>query len=91
MGKKYVEGLFNNPRKENQPDFVLANVSFNAERFSKWLSENANEKGYVYFQVLRGQDDGVYLKHNDWKPDFNHDALGSSESTEDIDIEDIPF
>lgn len=91
MEKKYVEGLFSNPRKENQPDFVLANISFSVERFAKWLSQNANDKGYVYFQILQGRDGGAYLKHNDWKPEFNNDALGSSEDTGGINIEDIPF
>lgn len=65
--KKYADGLWNNPRKENQPDFVLANVSFHAERFAKWIVENQNEKGYIYFQILNGNE-GAYLKYDDWKP-----------------------
>ena len=87
MTKKYVEGLFVNPRKENQPDFVLASVSFHAERFAKWLSQNANDKGYVYFQILQGRDGGAYLKHNDWKPELNQPEFNQPE----IDIEGIPF
>lgn len=69
MEKKYVEGLFNNPKKDTQPDFVLGGVSFHGERFAKWLMENINDKGYVYFQILQGRDGGAYLKHNDWTPE----------------------
>ena len=105
MEKKYADGLWNNPRKENQPDFVLANVSFHAERFAKWILENKNEKGFINFQILNGRE-GAYLKYDDWNLKQNTEPssmpLGADNlqdtpfndinySGEKIMVDDIPF
>jgi len=68
MEQKFIKGLFTS-RRENAPDFVIANLSFKTEQFIEWLKENTNAKGYVNVDVLRSKEGGVYSKLNDWKPE----------------------
>jgi hypothetical protein len=65
--KKFITGLFTS-RRENAPDFVLANLSFKTEQFIEWLKENTNAKGYVNVDLLSSKDGKPYAKLNEWKP-----------------------
>jgi hypothetical protein len=65
--QKFIDGLYTE-KKENSPEFVLANLSFQKDKFIKWLNENANEKGYVNIQVLKSKEGKVYSKANEFKP-----------------------
>lgn len=67
MEQKFVDGLFVN-RREQAPDFVIANLSFN-EKFINYLKSNMNAKGYVNVDVLKSKEGKLYAKLNDFKPD----------------------
>jgi len=68
METKYPKGIFIDKAREGAPEFVRGRLSFKVEDAVAWLKENANEKGYVNVDILNG-DKGLYLKHNDWKPE----------------------
>lgn len=92
MENKFVSGLFVSKR-ENSPDFVKANLSFN-EKFIDYLKENFNAKGYVNIDILESKDGKLYGKLNDWKPQEKFvkkedGSLGVEEQEEEI--RNIPF
>lgn len=87
--KKFIEGLYTS-RRENAPDFVLANLSFKTDRFIEWLKNNTNAKGYCNVDVLKLRDGAVYSKHNDWKPKENTQN-DNFEIPNEIKVEDLPF
>lgn len=94
MENKFVDGLFVN-RRENAPDFVISNLSFN-EKFIDYLKSNFNAKGYVNVDVLKGKEGKLYAKLNDWKPSEkfvkNEDGkLDVEEVEDDLNIQEIPF
>ena len=35
-------------RKDTSPEFVLSSVSFEVDKFKKWLDENKNDKLKIY-------------------------------------------
>ena len=83
METKFVDGLFVN-RREQAPDFVIANLSFN-EKFIDYLKDNMNAKGYCNVDVLKSKEGKLYAKLNDFKP------KETQESNEEITPSRIPF
>ena len=84
MEQKFIKGLFNNPKREGSPDFVMGSVSLKVEDFIGWLKENVNDKGYINLDILQG-DKGCYLKHNNWQPNRE------KKEQKEIEISSIPF
>lgn len=94
--KKFIDGLFTS-RRDNCPEFVIANLSFKTEKFIKWLQENTNDRGYCNVDVKRNREGVLYSDVNEWKPQEgfvkNEDgSIGTQErEDEDIRVENIPF
>lgn len=95
--KKFIEGLFTS-RRENAPSFVLASQSAKVDTFVNWLQNNANDKGYVNWDILQSDNGKVYAKHNDWKPNSQSDTnkqkfvftnKESIDNAESVDISDM--
>lgn len=86
----YAKGLYFNRVKPETPDEVKkwkkGSIAINVEKFTEQLSElksEANEKGYIYFDLTENEKDGekfLSFRLNTWKPD-------SSELKD----EDVPF
>ena len=93
MEKQFVEGLFTS-RRENAPDFVLANLSFKTDRFIEWLKNNTNSRGYCNIDVKRSKNGTIYSELNDWKPQEqsqNNNNFTIPEDTQEIQSDSIPF
>lgn len=94
--KKFIDGLFTS-RRENAPEFVLANLSFKTERFIEWLKNNTNSRGYCNVDIKRSKTGTLYADINEWKPQEgyikNEDgSIGvKKREDEEIRVEDIPF
>ena len=96
---KFVNGLFVN-RKEQAPDFVISNLSFN-EKFIDWLKDNLNAKGWCNIDLLKSKEGKLYAKKNEWKPegemlrnDTQKEVLevpNNYPNGSEIKVEDIPF
>lgn len=89
--KKFVDGLFVS-RRDNAPEFVIANLSFNTEKMIEWLKQNTNSKGFCNVDIQRGATGSLYASLNDWQP--NGQSTGQSNSQgqqEEIQVENIPF
>lgn len=67
MEKKFIEGLFTS-RRENCPEFIIANLSFKTDRFIEWLKNNTNAKGYCNIDIKMSKGGTIYSELNDWKP-----------------------
>ncbi|NTW21909.1 MAG: hypothetical protein HGA42_21080 [Nostocales cyanobacterium W4_Combined_metabat2_030] len=67
METKFVDGLFVS-RREQAPDFVKANLSFQADKFYQYMLGTQNEKGYVNVDILESKEGKLYAKLNDFKP-----------------------
>ena len=93
MEKQFVEGLFTS-RRENAPDFVVANLSFKTDRFIEWLKNNTNARGYCNIDIKRSDKGGFYSTLNDWKPQEqsqSNDNFKIPEDTQEIQSDNIPF
>jgi hypothetical protein len=53
-------------RKDTSPEFVLSSVSFEVDKFKKWLDENKNDKGWVNLDLKKTKDGNYYLDY--YKP-----------------------
>ncbi len=89
MENKFIDGLFVHQPNEKAPDWVVGNLSFNATKFTKYLADNRDEKGWVNVDLLRSKAGELYAKKNEWKP-TKVESNGASEQTEPT-IEDVPF
>lgn len=93
MEKQFVEGLFTS-RRENAPDFVLANLSFKTDSFIEWLKDHTNAKGYCNIDVKRSKNGTIYSELNDWKPQEqsqNNNNFTIPEDTQEIQSDNLPF
>lgn len=93
MEKQFVEGLFTS-RRENAPDFILANLSFKTDRFIEWLKNNTNARGYCNIDVKRSKNGTIYSELNDWKPQEQSQSNNNftiPEDTQEIQSDNIPF
>ena len=88
METKYPKGIFISKAREGAPEFVRAAISIKAVDAVEWINSVVNEAGYVNIDVLNGEK-GLYLKHNDWKPEKKSEGAGYP--TETINPEDVPF
>jgi len=92
MAQEFVDGLFVN-RRDNAPDFVKANLSFNTLKFVDYLSRKANAKGYVNIDIMVSKEGKLYAKLNDWTPEQKaeqkEDVIEIPE--EEINSEEITF
>lgn len=86
-GKKiYPKGLFFNKPNDNAPDFVIGKVSVKCADFVAWMRENHEKmaaSGYMYFDVLKGQENKPYVALNTFEPKKQDDGGGSKEPEQD--------
>lgn len=85
----FVDGLFVS-RRENSPEFVVANLSFRTEEFINWIKAHTNAKGYCNIDIKKSRKGSIYASLNEWQPS---EQSVKDEKTEDKDIkvDDIPF
>ena len=94
--KKFIDGLFTS-RRENAPEFVIANLSFKTERFIEWLKNNTNSRGYCNIDIKKNRNGVLYSDVNEWKPSGDTEQFikdGNNikvEKREEIDVSQIPF
>lgn len=68
------------------PDFVIGTISVNPVKFIQYLeSQEADEKGYIKFQVLKSKKGTSYVKLDTWKP------TAKAGTVKGEDGEDVPF
>ena len=66
--KIFADGVYIT-RKDNAPDFVIASVGVNVDKFIKQLQELRNERGYVNYQILKNKNDnGYHMSVDTWQP-----------------------
>lgn len=74
---KFVNGLYVKKPSEKAPSWVITKLSFNAVEFMSYLTENANEKGYVDISILINRDGKHYAKLD------KYERIGSKAESED--------
>lgn len=57
---------------DTAPDFVLANIGVYVPLFTRWVTDHANEKGYVNLDWLKSKDGKYYFKEDTYKKDQNN-------------------
>jgi len=89
--KKFVDGMFVS-RRENAPEFVIAQLSFNTEKMIDWLKQNTNAKGFCNVDIQRSATGSLYASLNEWQPS-NQGQTNSQESQqeEEIEVGSVPF
>lgn len=91
----YAKGLYFNPNRPDTPDSVKewkkGAVSIHIDNFTeqlKSLKANADQKGYVRFDLTKNDKNGEVFysfRLNDWKPPVKEDTA------EPLDDSAIPF
>lgn len=93
--KVFVNGLIAK-RHERAPQWVIVNLSFKAEEFAKFLSENQKD-GWLNVDVKLGQTGKYYAEVNSYKKQqaqekLKEEVIQVDEPVNDtISPEDIPF
>lgn len=99
----YAKGLYFNPNRPDTPDSVKewkkGAVSIHIDNFTdqlKSLKANADQKGYVRFDLTKNDKNGEVFysfRLNDWKPEKKVTEETAKEvfPEENINPNDIPF
>jgi hypothetical protein len=88
MEKQFVDGIFVK-RSEKAPEFVIANLSFNVEKFTNFLKAQENERGWVNIDLKTSRKGTMYAELNTWKPPVKEQT---PEKADDIPIiNETPF
>jgi hypothetical protein len=66
-------------RRENAPDFVVANVSIKVDEFGKFVKANAKD-GWINLDVKTAQSGKMYAELNTWQPDEKVQKVAQGES-----------
>jgi len=66
-------------RRENAPDFVVANVSIKVDEFGKFVKANS-KNGWVNLDVKTAQSGKMYAELNTWQPDGKEQKVAQGES-----------
>lgn len=73
--KIFVDGMFYSKPHPKAPDFILADIKINAEKFTKWLREHAKKETYngntyhsVRISVKESRNGKTYAELNNWQP-----------------------
>lgn len=86
--KTYANGLFAKKPHPKAPKFVIASLSFNVEKFTEFLKQHGNAKGYVNIQLLDGKDDRFNAVLDTWEPNNKPKEEPSTKTDND---ETLPF
>ena len=100
MEKQFVDGIFCK-RNEKAPEFVIANLSFNVDKFTNFIKAQQNERGWVNIDLKKGKTGNMYAEVNNWKPKAEQSFEAQmnapaqeptkSDGEKEIDIKDIPL
>ena len=74
---------FSVKKRENAPEFVLGSFGCKVNDLIPYM----NSKGYVNFDILKGKEEGMYVKINDYGLNKSDDVV----TIGDIKDEEIPF
>lgn len=61
---------FNVKKRQGAPDFVIGSFGFKLEEIEQYQ----NTKGYVNFDILKGKEDGIYIKVSEYGVNGNSDT-----------------
>lgn len=65
----FADGIYYNKKSEKTPAFIIASFSFDVAKFSKFLREHENEKGYVRVDFKKNKDGTKqYFALNNFQP-----------------------
>jgi hypothetical protein len=77
--------------KDNQPDFVIGNISVKVDDFVKFLNKHS-DNGWVNIQFLKSSKGNPYGKLDTWKPTKQAESKPSVPQAMQIPVEDeLPF
>lgn len=66
---KFADGMGFKTRHEKAPETVRGTIYFNVEKFTKFLQENKDERGWVNTKIMKSKKDGsIYFILDTWKP-----------------------
>lgn len=65
----FADGMGFKPRHENAPETVRGSIYFNASKFTTFLSNHKDAKGWVNVKMMKSKKDGsIYFILDTWKP-----------------------
>lgn len=95
--KNFVEGFYFKPKHQNAPDFVIGNISAKVGDAVKYLTENANDDGWVNMTIKLSRGGKHYMELDTFQPNAgkNVDTMkqnaGSMQKQSDDESDGLPF
>lgn len=66
---KFAGGMSFKARHEKAPETVRGSIYFKVDEFTKFLTENKDEKGWVNVKMMKSKEKGtIYFILDTWKP-----------------------
>ena len=62
-----IVGMRVDKPRANAPEFVKGRVGINVAQFGQWMTQNADDRGWVNLDLLLSKEGDLYLKHNEYK------------------------
>lgn len=71
---KFADGMGFKTRHEKAPETVRGTIYFNVSKFTQFLQDNKDDRGWVNTKMMKSKKDGsIYFILDTWKP--NKEAL----------------
>lgn len=64
----FADGLMFREPHEGAPSFVKGSLSVNVKKFTEWVKQYENEKGWVTIDMKESKTFVTYFQLNTWKP-----------------------
>ena len=64
---EFMDGISVKQPHEKAPDFVIADVAIQTEKFITWLRDNTNDRGYVNGTIKRSQKGTLYIEKSTYQ------------------------
>ena len=87
MEKKFIDGLYIDVKTTQYGDIIK--LSFNCEKFTNFMKQNMNEKGYINVDILETKKGKKYAVLNEFKP--QQSAPQSPVIDNEPEGDDLPF
>ena len=100
--KIFADGLMFQEPSEKAPSWVKGKISVNVKKFTDFLNQQQNERGWVNLDVKQAKGGSIYVELDTYKPGQPKERSEFQKQTEqqeeelpviedEIDIKDIPF
>ena len=87
---EFADGLYVDPPRDGAPDFVVARISVDRERFIEFLEKKDGK--YVNLDVQVAKSSGNwYAKVDNWKSTKDEEPKAPTHTHQDKHDDDIPF